>query len=280
MRSPTVARRSDVCSSDLFAADDDPELVGQALPFGLKLMEGLLAESPKHRGLLFATSSGFTEYAYAYVQLPAESLRASDPAAFQSQRLRAKKLYLRARDYGLRGLEAKHPGFQASLRHNAKLAVHAANKRDVPLLYWTAVSWGAAISVGKSDPDLVADQPAVEALIDRAYELDRDYEHGAIEQFLITYESARQGAGNNSAARSREHFRRAIQLSEGKQSGPYVALAENVSVGSQDRAEFESLLKQALAVDSDARPEWRLMNVINKQRAQWMLDHEDDWFVQ
>ena len=41
-------------SSATFAADDDPELVGQALPFSLKLVEGLLAETPKHRGLLFA----------------------------------------------------------------------------------------------------------------------------------------------------------------------------------------------------------------------------------
>jgi predicted anti-sigma-YlaC factor YlaD len=267
-------------SGTTFAADDDPQLVAQALPFGLKLMEGLLAESPKHRGLLFATSSGFTEFAYAFVQLPAENFRETDPATFQSQRLRAKKLYLRARAYGLRGLETKHPGFEIALRKDAKGAVRIAGKRDVPLLYWTAVSWGAAISVGKNDPDLVADQPVVEALIDRAYELDRDYDHGAIEGFLITYESARQGSGKDSTVRSREHFRRAVELSEGKQSGPYVALAETVSVSSQDRAEFESLLKQALAVDTDARPEWKLMNVVNKQRAQWMLDHEDDWFAE
>src|SRR5689334_20558079 len=43
-----------------FASDDDPEFVGQAVPFSLKLIEGLIAESPKHRGLLFAASSGFT----------------------------------------------------------------------------------------------------------------------------------------------------------------------------------------------------------------------------
>ena len=31
-----------------FASDDDPELVGQAVPFGLKTMEGLLEEAPRH----------------------------------------------------------------------------------------------------------------------------------------------------------------------------------------------------------------------------------------
>jgi hypothetical protein len=50
-----------------YESDDDPELVASAVPFGLKLMESLLAESPKHPGLLLAASSGFTEYAYAFV---------------------------------------------------------------------------------------------------------------------------------------------------------------------------------------------------------------------
>src|SRR6478672_11947187 len=48
-------------SGTTYAADDDPELIGQALPFSLKLVEGLLAESPQHRGLLLAAASGFTQ---------------------------------------------------------------------------------------------------------------------------------------------------------------------------------------------------------------------------
>ena len=55
-----------------FEGDDDPDLVGDALPFALKTMESLLAESPKHQGLLLATASGFTEYAYAFVASRAE----------------------------------------------------------------------------------------------------------------------------------------------------------------------------------------------------------------
>src|SRR6516225_10649880 len=63
-------------SGTTFSADDDPDLVGDALPFSLKLMESLLAESPKHSGLLFAASSGFTQYAYIWVQQPAEQIEA------------------------------------------------------------------------------------------------------------------------------------------------------------------------------------------------------------
>ena len=45
-----------------FASDDDPELIRGALPFSLKLIESLLAESPRHQGLLLAAASGFTQY--------------------------------------------------------------------------------------------------------------------------------------------------------------------------------------------------------------------------
>src|SRR5213593_5197100 len=97
-------------SGTTYAADDDPELIGQALPFSLKLVEGLLAESPEHRGLLFTAASGFTEYAYVYVQQDAEMLESQDLDRAGALRARARRLYLRARDYGLRGLEAKHRG--------------------------------------------------------------------------------------------------------------------------------------------------------------------------
>src|SRR5215469_2826795 len=102
-----------------FTSDDDPDLVGDALPFSLKLMESLLAESPQHRGLLFAASSGFTQYAFVYVQVPAEEIESQDLAKYDFLRTRARKLYLRARNFGLRGLEVNHRGFESKLRQNA-----------------------------------------------------------------------------------------------------------------------------------------------------------------
>src|SRR5256886_14324081 len=71
-----------------FASDDDPELVKAAAPFSLKLMESLLAESPKHERLLFAASSGFTQYAYAFVQEDADELEDKDLTAATEMRVR------------------------------------------------------------------------------------------------------------------------------------------------------------------------------------------------
>lgn len=266
-------------SGTTFASDNDPEFVGQAIPFSLKLIEGLLAESPTHRGLLFAAASGFTQYSYAYVQQSAEQVETEDVTKSRVLAERARNLYLRARDYGLRGLETKHRGFSVSLHESPRAAARTAKAGDVPLLYWTAVAWGAAIALSKDRPDLVAQQPQVEALIDRAYELNPDYEHGVIDQFLISYESARQGAKGHFAARCREHFDRAVALSNRQLASPYVAYAETVSVQMQNRAEFEMLLKQALAVDPDSRAEWRLSNLVMQRRARWLLSREGELFL-
>jgi predicted anti-sigma-YlaC factor YlaD len=266
-------------SGTTFSSDNDPDFVGQAIPFSLKLIESLLAETPHHRGLLFAAASGFTQYSYVYVQQPSEVMESTDVEKSAELRARARNLYLRARDYGLRGLETKHRGFTALLNENPKSAVRVARAADVPLLYWTAVSWGAAIALSKDHPELVAQQPQVESLIDRAYELDPGYEHGVIEQYLISYESARQGVKGDFALRCKEHFDRAVQLSAGQLASPFVAYAESVSIQKQNRTEFDSLLKKALAVDLDARPEWRLSNLIMQRRARWLLSREDELFL-
>jgi predicted anti-sigma-YlaC factor YlaD len=267
-------------SGTTFAADDDPELVKSAVPFSLKLIESLLAESPRHRGLLVAASSGFTPYAYAFVQQEADELECSDLARATALRIRARKLYLRARDYGIRGLEVKHPDFGATLRQDAKAAVRSAAKSDVPLLYWTAASWGAAISLSKDNPDLVADQVIVEALIDRALELDEKFGDGAIHSFLITYEASRNGVEGDSAARSRKHFDRAMELSGGFQAGPLVNLAETVAIPKQDRKQFQTLLNWALAIDVNARPEFRLANLVMQRRARWLLARSSEFFLE
>ena len=262
-----------------FASDDDPELVKAAVPFSLKLMESLLAESPKHRGLLFATASGFTQYAFAFVQQDADEMEENDLAVATAIRVRARKLYLRARSYGLRGLEVKHPGFDKALRGNPGAAVRVARANDVPLLYWTAVSWAAAIADAKDNPDLIGDLPIVEALIDRALELNESYDHGAIHSFLITYEMSRQGAEGKPEDRARKHFDRAMELCGRQLAGPLVALAEALSVRNQNVTEFRELLNRALAINPDAKPEWRLVNLVMQRRARWLLSRIDELFL-
>ena len=267
-------------SSASFATDDDPDLIGEAAPFSLKLMESVLTEAPRNVRLLTAASRGFTQYAFAYVQQPGEVLEDRDVSGAQRELKRARALYRRARDYGLRGLEVGHPGFGAKLRTDARGAAAALRRDDVPLAYWTGTAWAAHISLSKDDPRTVGEIPQMEALVDRALELDEAFDAGAIHTFLISYELARAQRKPDPTAAARGHFERAVQLSGGQLAGPYVSIAEAVDVAAQDRAAFEAHLQQALAIDADAQPQWRLANLIMQRRAHWLLSRTEQLIAQ
>ena len=267
-----------VSGNSVYATDDDPDLVWEAVPFGLKTMEGLLVQAPKNKNLLLAASSGFTQYGYGHLQQDADFLEANDLAAATALRTRARKMYLRALDYGFRGLEVDVPNFRAQLQKDSQAAVSKLGKTHVPLLYWTANAWGAAISISKDDPELAADQNLVEALMRRALALDEAWERGSIHDFFISYEGGRASVGG-SLTKAREHFERAMQFSQGTRVVPLVNYAETVSVSTQNKKEFQSLLEEALAFDTKKAPETRVANLIAQRRAKWLLGRITELFV-
>lgn len=263
----------------VWTGDDDPQLVGEALPFALKTYESLLAEAPEHSGLLVAACRGFAGYAAGWVETEAERLESDDFGAARAERERALRLHLRGRDYCLRELERRLPGATASLRSRPEVALTRARAADVELLYWTAASWGSAVSLGLDRPELVADLPAVRAIFERALALDPDYDRGALHEAMIAVEAVSELLGG-SPERAREHYRRAIELSAGERASPHVTFAGTVLVGAQDRRGFVAALERALAVDVDAAPADRLVNRIAQQRARLLLARADELFFE
>jgi predicted anti-sigma-YlaC factor YlaD len=266
-------------SGDVFTRDDDLELVGDAIPFGLKLYESLLDSAPKNKDLLIATCSNFTQYGVAYLETEAMVLGEAqhhDEVAHLNQR--ALKLYLRAKGYCLRAMEVRFPGIGQKLLTDPAPALAKAEKKDVPLLYWMAASWGSAISLGVDKPDIVIDMPVVRALADRALALDESWSKGAIHEMFVSLDSLPEALGG-SPTKAREHFARAVELQKGLSPGPYVALATGVALPAQDRAEFEKLLQAALAVDPEKDPSVRLVTLVQQRRAQALLDHIDTMFT-
>jgi predicted anti-sigma-YlaC factor YlaD len=79
--------------------------------------------------------------------------------------------------------------------------------------------------------------------------------------------------------KARHHFEKAVEYSEGLSASPYVALASTVSVANQDLEEFRQLLKAAIAIDPDANPDNRLQNLLSQEKARWLLDHVEDFFL-
>jgi predicted anti-sigma-YlaC factor YlaD len=277
-----IAAGAFTASGDTFARDDDPKLVRDAAPFALKTMEALHATIPEDIGLLRSLTSDFTQYAYAFVQQDADIAEMEGRTAeARADRERARKLFLRARGYGLRGLDELYPGisFRLLAARDLDTALDRVKKKDVDLLYWTAAAWAMAISDGKSDMQLVSELPAPVAMMRRGLALDESFGQGAFHEFFITYEGGRSVADGGGPEVARRHLERALELSGGTKVGPRVSFAETVLVGQQDRAAFEAELREVLAFDVESAPRHRLANLIAQQRARVLLARVDDLFA-
>jgi predicted anti-sigma-YlaC factor YlaD len=271
-----------VSGNSVFETDEDIELVGDALPFGLKLMESLLAQSPDHYGLLLTSCKGFVLYSYAYVDYEAEITEEKDLDQSRAMKIRARKLYLRAARKGFHALENLYPGFQEQLFREPKKAVRRIGikkkERDLPLLYWSAAALGLAISVSRDDAALLARLPEVEAMIDRGLELDETWENGSFHQFKIQLAGAKVGGIDEELIR--KHYQRALELTKGQIAGLFVSYAEAISIPNQDGKEFRALMARALSVDPDENTKNRLVNLIAQRKAKWLLDHVDDLILE
>lgn len=269
-------------SSETYAREDDVELVRLAVPFGLKTMEGLLEKQPRHQKLLTALTANFTQYAYGFVHEDADEADwAGKYDVARAQRDRARKLFLRARDYGLRGLDEAQDDLGKALREgkDVKKALAEAEVDDVPLLYWTATAWLLAISDGKSDMGLVAELPVPLAMMERALALDEAWGDGSLHEFYVTWDGTRTAGEGGGPQKAKAHLDRALALSMNKKLGPHVSWAEGVLVMMQDRPEFERVLREVLAADPGAEPRYRLANVFAQRRAKALLARADDLFL-
>ncbi|TDI23531.1 MAG: hypothetical protein E2P06_09480 [Acidobacteria bacterium] len=265
-----------LANQDVYLSEEDPELVRESLPFLLKTIESIIQSSPGHHEALVSACSGFTLYGNAFIQMDADLAEWDDYGRALELRGRAARYYVRARDYCLRSLELTYDGIGEGLRQDPVAALEVTDVEDVEVLYLLGAAWGLAIS-NTMAPALVADLPAVRALMARALVLDADYDRGAIHEALIILESLPAEVGG-SPERAREHFDRAVELSGGLASAPYVSYAVGILQPAEERVAWKRMLEQALAIDPDEDTSLRLMNLVNQKRARTLLDHIDDLF--
>jgi predicted anti-sigma-YlaC factor YlaD len=267
-----------------YAQDDDPDLIAAAIPFGLKTVESLLDAEPEHRGLLLAATRGFTQYAYAFTQAEADYIEEADFRRAAHMRRRAKRLYKRAIAYGLRGMDAEYEDFLKRLRTSPKElldeVVDEHEDEDVGLLYWTAISWAAAVALDKEDAALAAELDLVELLMNTGFRMEPSHGAGAFHDFFMVWHGGRPPAGGGSIERAEHHLKESLKVSGAQRVAPLVSFAEVVVIKQQNRARFTELLNRALAFDADTVPRHRLANLVAQKRARWLLAQADDLFLE
>jgi predicted anti-sigma-YlaC factor YlaD len=265
----------------VFTGDNDPELVGDALPFAIKMYESMMVSIPWHQGLKLRTGSLYIMYANAFLQTPAEML---PDIEFEKQEFllnRSRNLYLRGRDIILKALDKKHPGFLKNMNEKKyDQALAPMKKEDAPFLYWGAAGWLGAYAIDPLDMKIGLTVPGAKAMMDRVLEVDQNFEKGTIQDFYVSYYGAMPENMGGDANKAREYYKKALEASGGKATSPYLSLATTVSVNEQNLKEFKELLNKVLEVDPDADPDNRLVNILNQRKARWLLEHAGNFFVE
>jgi len=136
------------------------------------------------------------------------------------------------------------------------------------------------LAIDPFDMKLGLTVPRAKAMMDRAGQLDQNFQNGAIHEFYVLYFGSIPEYMGGDFQKARQHFRMAVKMSNQKSTSAYLSLATTVSVKEQNIDEFRKLLTRVLKIDPDSDPENRLVNILNQRKARWLLAHEDDYFLE
>ena len=262
-------------SSDVFTGDSDPQLVGDAIPFAIKLYETLLDANPDHQGLMLTTGSLFVMYANAFVHGPAEMLPGDQWRKREAELDRAKQLYLRGYEILINALDSKYRGFRDASANDGSFdaILQRCKKEDVALLYWAVAGGLASYSIDVLDFGLSSNIPKWNAMIHRAYELNPDFDTATLDEFFVIFYASLPELLGGDKEKALHHFQLALEKTGGTSTSAYISYAQSICVPAQDYETFKDYLEKALLIDPNANVSTRLVTTINQRKARWLLDN-------
>ena len=260
----------------MYRSDDDLELVGSALAFNLKTVETLLLTSPDNRLILLSATKAFLLYAYVVVEPEIFTLDFTQFDERQAVRRRAGRLYRRALEFGMRGLEVNHPGIGERLRRGPESAALDLEAEDAAMALWTGTAMAARIAMETDNAEATADLSTAGALLNRVRELDDTVDGGAVYDYLSIYEAVRPGG---SVELARDYYETAQELGPERLPVLWTNWADSGAVAAGNRGEFETVLRQALEFDIESQPGNRLLNRVAQIRAAWLIENVEDYFL-
>jgi hypothetical protein len=243
----------------------DLRVVREGMPAYLLLMDGMVEGWPDNDRLLLAAAQAYSSFAAVV------ALEEGNPFG--------DVLVNRAKAYALRALAARGLPDPATSPFDAfEAAVGRMSRDDLPYAFWGGSCWAGWVAANRNSIEAIADLPRVEALMRRALALDETYYYGGPHLFMGIWYASRPPVAGGSLERAEEHFRRAMEISQGKFLMTPVYYADVYCRKTMDRECFTRALQSVLAAPADAVPELTLLNTVARRKAQALLDHADDTF--
>ena len=212
----------------------DLELIKDGAPSLLLLLDGLIAKNPHNKNLLMAATKAYGAYAV--------TLHESNDLD------RAISISQKAKTYGMTLLSLlPHLGnIHAKKLVETDQALDRISRGQVGYLFWGAYGWATWIRFQEGAPGAMVDLPIIEHIMLRVVELDESYYYGGAHIFLGAYYSSRPAMYGGKPQLSRDHFERALAISNRKFLLTQVTYAETYARLVFDKKLYENLLTEVL----------------------------------
>jgi tetratricopeptide (TPR) repeat protein len=178
--------------------------------------------------------------------------------------------------YGERGVAAASPAFKSKVKNDEKVedAIKVVGREGLDPMYWWVVNlgkWARAEGLAK----LLGNKDRAKGVMTRALELDETFFHGAPHRYFGAYWSLLP-VGRD-LDKSKQHFERSLAIAP-NYAGTKVLMAETYAVKKQDRALFDKLLGEVLALPDEAIPGLEPETRIEKDKARELQAKVNDLF--
>ena len=242
----------------------DLETVRAGAPAYLLMIDGLIEGSPENTELLLAGTRLYSSYTSAFID----------------DEDRAKRLASKSFAYARTALCNEIPGLcnATTSRSDAFLAdLSSTDADDVAVLYGFATAWASWIQANKSDWNALAGLPKLTALFEHCIGLDEQFDYGGAHIYLGVLSTQLPPALGGKPEKGRNHFERAIQISDGKNLMIKVLMAENYARLVFNQELHDQLLQSVLS-DPAEFPGLTLINNLAKRQASILLAESSDFF--
>jgi len=258
---------ADQFSRNLSAAvmeNNDPQTVADGLPAYLLLLDSMIIDDPEDASMLRSAASLTSAYAGIFVKDTDRQKRLADKALNYA----AKAICL----HDERACKLTQQNF-----NDVKQLLITLDKDDLRMLYTFGAAWASWIQVNHDDWNAIAKIAQVKLIMSTVLQLDETFENSGAHLYMGVLNSLLPTALGGKPEIGKQHFEKAIDLSNNTNLMAKVLYAQHYARLIFDKQLHDKLLTEVLQAKAKA-PGLTLINTLAQQQARELLNSSAEYF--
>jgi len=260
----SISERFSKNLSSAILNNDDIQTIADGLPAYLILIDSMLEDDPEDKNMLRTSASLTNAYAGTFVT---DQIR--------KKKLLAKALRLSSKAICLHNEQSCNIQFQKY--GQVQTIIYNMDEDDIDMLYTLGVAWASWIQANTEDWNAIAQIAQVKLIMGKVLELNESHQHAGAHLYMGVLNSLLPPAMGGKPELGKQHFEKAILLSNNQNLMAKVLYARHYSRLIFDKELHDKLLKDVLAAEPRVTG-MTLSNTIAQKQARELLASSNDFF--